>query len=179
MVTRSITRLIDEAILPAATLIVGKMAGLFAVIYFLHLDATVVPASFLKILPTVHFADQNSYILAENYSNLAMFSLASAGTIFVIARAHFLHTSHISPQLQAKLARLNLEVLIASSYRLYHQAAIWLTFLWLSTAFLVLSTIFNITYPQISIVAFIVAANFSWVFALDIEKEVEIQRSQG
>lgn len=176
MITRSVTRLIDEAILPAATIIVGKMAGLFAAVYFLGLDFTVAPASFLKILPTVYFVDPTSYILAENYSNLAMFAVASAGTIFVISRAHFLHSSHISPQLQAKLARLNLEVLIASSYRLYHQAAIWLTFLWLTTAFLMLSTIFKITYPQISIVAFIVAANFSWVFALDIEKEIEIQK---
>jgi hypothetical protein len=179
MVTKSITRLIDEAILPVTVLIVGKMAGLFAVIYFLHLDFTVVPASFLKILPTVYFVNPTSYIIAENYSNLAMFILASVGTIFVITRAHFLHTSHISPVLQAKLARLNLDLFIASSYRLYHQAAIWITFLWLTTAFLMLSTIFNITYPQISVVAFIVAANLSWFLALDIEKEVEIQRSQA
>ncbi|GEM_PF-877216 len=178
MVTKSISKLIDQAILPAAILIIGKMGGLFLTVYLLHLNFTVQPASFLKILPTVHLPDQTSYILAENYSNLAMFMLASVGTIFVITRAHFLHESHISPRLRAKLARLNLEALIASSYKLYHQAAIWLTFLWLSTGFLMLSTIAKITYPQISIIAFIVAANFSWVFALDVEKEVEIQRNQ-
>lgn len=178
MVTKSISKLIDQAILPALILIIGKMGGLFLTVYLLHLDVAVQPASFLKILPTVHFPDPQAYILAENYSNLAMFTLASLGTIFVITRAHFLHESHISPSLQAKLARLNLEVLIASSYKLYHQAAIWLTFLWLSTGFLVLSTILNITYPQISIIAVIVAANFSWVFALDVEKELEIQRGQ-
>lgn len=178
MVTKSISKLIDQAILPAAILIVGKMAGLFLTVYFMHLNFTVEPATFLKILPTIHFADHTSYILAENYSNLAMFTLASIGTIFVITRAHFLHQSHISPKVQAKLARFNLESLIASSYKLYHQAAIWLTFLWLSTGFLMLSTIAKITYPQISIIALIVAANFSWVFALDIEKEIQISRGQ-
>ncbi len=178
MVTKSISKLIDQAILPALILITGKMGGLFLTVYFLHLNIVVQPASFLKILPTIHFPDPQAYILAENYSNLAMFFLASLGTILVVTRAHFLHESHISPKLQAKLARLNLESLIASSYKLYYQAAIWLTFLWLSAGFLVLSTILGITYPQISIIAFIVAANFSWVFALDIEKELEIQRGQ-
>lgn len=176
MVTRSITKLIDQAIVPATFLIVGKMAGLFLAIFFFHLEFSVRAGSFIKILPTVHFTGANAYILAESYSNLAMFVVASLGTIFVITRAHFLHESHISPAFQAKLARLNLESLISTSYRLYYQAAIWVTFLWLTTAFLVMSTIQNITYGQFSIIAFIVAANFSWIFALDIEKELEIQR---
>lgn len=178
MVTKSITELIDEAVLPATVLIISKMAGLLAAAYLLHLNFTVHPATFLKILPTLHFVDSQSYILAENYSNLAMFTLASIGTVFVITRAHFFHESHIPPSMQAKLAKLNLEVLIASSYRLYYQAAIWLTFLWLSTGFLILSTILKVTYPQISIIAFIVAANFSWIFALDVEREIQIQRNQ-
>ncbi|MBI2598707.1 hypothetical protein HYW40_00595 [Candidatus Curtissbacteria bacterium] len=176
MVARSITKLIDEAVLPAVILILGKMAGLFAAVYFLGLGFTVAPASFLKVLPTIHFPSYQAYILAENFGNLAMFSLAALGTIFVIVRAHFFHESHIPPQTHARLARLNLESLIAPSGNLYYQAAIWLTFLWLSVGFLIVSTIFKITYPQISIIAFVVAANFSWVFALDVERELEIQR---
>jgi len=42
----------------------------------------------------------------------------------------------------------------------------------------VISTLFSVTYGQIAIVAFVVAANFSWLFAIDIEKEVEIARGQ-
>ncbi|MFI5205894.1 MAG: hypothetical protein ACHQVK_03045 [Candidatus Paceibacterales bacterium] len=177
MVSRSITSLIDQAIIPATFLIVGKMVGLFLAILLFRLDFSVMAGSFIKILPTVHFTDANSYILAESYSNLAMFIVASLGTIFVITRAHFLHETHISPALQAKLVKLNLQSLISTSYRLYYQAAIWVTFLWLATAFLVMSTMQNVTYGQFSVVAFIVAANFSWIFALDIEKELEIQRS--
>jgi hypothetical protein len=177
MVNRSITKLIDQAIIPATFLIVGKMAGLALAILFFHLRFSVTAGSFIKILPTVRFTGANSYILAESYSNLAMFIVAALGTIFVITRAHFLHESHISPAFQAKLARLNLESLISTSYRLYYQAAIWVTFLWLATAFLVMSTVLNVTYGQFSVIAFIVAANFSWIFVLDVEREMEIQRS--
>ena len=176
MVTKSLTKLIDQAIFPAAVRTTGKMIGLFLTSYDLNVKFEVVPASFLRILPTVHFPDQTSYILAENYSNLAMFIASSMGAIFVTLRAHFFHASHISPRLHAKLASLNLEMLVSTSYHLYYQAAIWITFLWLSTAFLITSSIAGVTYVPISIFAFIIAANFSWVFALDVEKEVEIQK---
>lgn len=176
MVARSLVKLIDEAIIPAVALIVGKMTGLALAIYILDLPATIITGPVAKFLPSVHFANVADYILAENYSNLAMFVMAAIGTIFVLARAHFFHESHIHPRLQAKLARLNLETLIAPSYHLYHQAVIWLTFLWLTVAFLILSTIIDITYPVISAIAFIVAANFSALFAMDIEKEIEITK---
>ena len=177
MITKSLTKLIDEAIVPAAALIFGKMLGLFLVIYFLKMPFNIASGEILKILPSVHFANLADYTIAENYSNLAMFSIAALGTIIVLVRAHFFHESHIHPKLHAKLASLNLESLVVPSYHLYHQAAIWLIFLWLSVGFLIISTILGVTYPQIAIIAFVVAANFSWVFALDIEKEVEISRS--
>lgn len=177
MVAKSLIKLIDEAIIPAVALIVGKITGLALAVYILDLRATIITGGVAKFLPSVHFESVADYILAENYSNLAMFVVATLGTIFVLLRAHFFHESHIHPRLQAKLARLNLETLIAPSYHLYHQALIWLTFLWLTVIFLVISTILDITYPVISAIAFIVAANFSWIFAMDVQKEIELSRS--
>ena len=176
MVAKSITKLIDEAIIPALALILAKILGLYLAIYFLNLPFEIKSKGFLAILPAVNFANLADYTRAENYSNLAMFLAVSAGAILVLVRAHFFHQSHIHPKLQAKLASLNLESLIAESYHIYHQAIIWLIFLWLTVGFLVTSTILGFTYPQISIIAFLVAANFSWVLAIDVEKEIEISR---
>ncbi len=176
--SKSIIKLIDEALIPAIALIVAKMVGLFLSAQLLHLSFTVKNASLLLVLPKVQFLNIQDYILAENYSNLAMFATAAVGTIFVLVRAHFFHQSHIHPNLQARLASLNLESLIASSYHLYHQALIWITFLWLTSGFLAISTIvLHITYPIISVLAFIITANFSWIFAMDIEKEVELSKT--
>lgn len=177
MVAKSLVKLIDEAIVPATALIVGKMLGLLATVYFFNLPFSVEPHQILKILPSVHFANLTDYILAENYSNLAMFAVSAIGTVFILVRAHFFHDSHIHPALHARLAALNLQSLIAPSYHLYHQAAIWLTFLWLTVAFLLISAFVEITYPVTAAIAFIIAANFSWIFAMDIEKEIEISRS--
>lgn len=176
MLSKSIIKLIDEAIIPAVALIIAKMLGLFAASYFLHLPFTVKNAQVLWILPSVSFSNLADYVKAENFSNLTMFAVAAMGTVYVILRAHFFHETHISPKLHAKLVSLNLDSLVAPSYHLYHQATIWLTFLWLTVVFLVTSTILKITYPQLSVTAFIIAANFSWVFAMDIEREIEISK---
>lgn len=174
MVSSSLVKLIDEAIVPAVVLILAKMFGIFASIYFMNMSFTIVKGGLLFVLPSIHFLNRNDYVSAENYSNLAMFGAVCLGTILVLVRAHFFHESHISPKLHAKLVNLNLENLVSPSYHLYHQAAIWLTFLWLTVALLIISTLLKVTYPQITIIATIVAANFSWIFAIDIEKEVEL-----
>lgn len=176
MISKNIIKLIDEAIIPAVALIVAKTLSLFLVSTIFKLDFVIEQGGIFKILPTVRFLDPQSYIMAENYSNLTMLFVASFGTILVIVRAHFFHQTHIHPYLHAKLVSINLESLIAPSYNLYHQAAVWLTYLWLVVAFLTVSSVFGVTFPQITIIAFIIAANFSWVFMLDVQKEVELQR---
>src|SRR4030042_1822411 len=104
MVAKSITKLIDEAIVPALALIVAKMAALYLASFIFNLPFEIKTKSFMGILPAVSFINVADYIKAENYSNLAMFVVAALGTIFVLVRAHYFHASHIHPKLQAKLA---------------------------------------------------------------------------
>jgi len=178
MISKSLIKLIDEAIVPAVFLILAKGTGLFLTVFFLKLHFDLEFRSIFGLLPSFRFATLQGYITAENYSNLAMFAVVAAGAIIVILKAHFLHESHIHPKLHARLIALNLERFVQSSYHLYHQATIWLIFLWLTCGFLTLSSIAKITYPQITIAAFLVAANLSWVFALDLEKEIEISKGK-
>ncbi len=177
MVAKSLTKLIDEAIFPALTLVVAKMLGLLLSAFFLNLPFEIKAKAIFGILPAINFLNVSNYITAENYSNLAMFLAAAIGATFVLIRAYFFHESHVHPNLQAKLAALNLENIIAPSYHLYHQALIWLIFVWMTVGFLVVSTFLKITYPAISVVAFILAANLSWIFAIDVEKEIEITKT--
>ena len=178
MISKSLIKLIDEAIVPAVFLILAKGTGLFLTVFFLKLPFDLEFRSIFGLLPSFRFATLQGYITAENYSNLAMFTVVAAGAIIVSLKAHFLHESHIHPKLHARLISLNLERLVQSSFHLYHQAVIWLIFLWLTCGFLTLSSIAKITYPQITIAAFLVAANLSWVFVLDLEKEIEISKGK-
>jgi len=172
MVSNSLIKLIDEAIIPSLFLIVSKITAIFLASWLLNLDFEIKTKGLINILPSIYFKNFKDYTIAENYSNLAMFAAVCLGTVLVLIRAHFFHQSHVHPSFQAKLARLNLESLIASSYHLYHQAVIWLLFLWLTAGFLIVSTMLGITNIQITAAALIVALNLSWIFALDIEKEI-------
>lgn len=177
MLAKSIIKLIDEAIVPACALILGKVAGLVLAAWLFKLNLQIEQGAILGLLPQVRFPTHEALLTAENYANLLMFTVVAIGTILVILRAHYLHSSHIHPSLAAKLAGLNLEGLIAESYHLYHQAAIWLLYLWLVVGFLITSSISQITHPYLAVAAVILAANFSWVLAIDVEREVEINKA--
>lgn len=179
MVSKNIIKLLDESIIPAVGLIVAKMLGLFLATYLYRLEVTIQNGAIFKILPAIHFSEVQGYILAENFSNLAMLIFAALGTMMIIVRAHYFHQTHIPPTLHSTLVRFNLEFLVAPSYHLYHQAAIWLSYLWLVVAFIIVSSVFGTTFIQISAVGFIIAANFSWIFALDVEKEIEINKMRA
>lgn len=177
MVSKSIVKLIDEAILPALLLAVAKISGIFFTAALFSLDYEVKTQGVLNILPTVYFKNLDHYIISESYSNLAMFSAAALGTILIVVRSHLFHESHIHPSLQTRLAKLNLESLISPSYHLYHQGFIWLIFLWLTVGFLAVSSLIGITYVWLTVISLFVAINLSWIFALDVEKEIEINKT--
>ncbi|KKR78188.1 MAG: hypothetical protein UU23_C0002G0015 [Candidatus Curtissbacteria bacterium GW2011_GWA1_40_9] len=176
MVAKSTVKLIDEAIIPALILMMSKIVGILLVNYFFKINFNVHSRDFLNLLPSITYPSAYDYIRVENYSNLLMFIAAAMGTLMVLTKAHFFHESHISPKFHQKLVNLNLEKLISSSFHLYHQALIWMIFLWLVTIFLILSSISKVMYPQITVLAIIIAINFSWILALDIQKEIEIER---
>ncbi|MCR4324669.1 MAG: hypothetical protein NUV69_03195 [Candidatus Curtissbacteria bacterium] len=177
MLSKSIIKLIDEAIVPAAALIVGKMIGFFIATYALGLSFTVAGGTVLGVLPSISFGSLKDYIIAENYSNITMLTVVVVGNLYVLVRAHFFHESHIKPSFHAKLASMNMEGFVAPTYHLYHQAVIWLAFLWLTTGFLLVSTvILKVTHPMISIAALLIAANFTWILSVDIENEIEISK---
>ncbi len=178
MVAKSTVKLIDEAIIPALLLISAKLIGIFLTNYFFKINFAIHQQGFLNLLPSLTYSSVSDYIKVENYSNLLMFTVSAAGTLMVLVKAHLLHESHISPKLHQKLAKFNLEKLVSSSFHLYHQALIWMVFLWLVTIFLFLSSISKITYPQITAFAAIIAINFTWILAVDINKEIEIAKEQ-
>ncbi len=172
MVAKSLIKLVDEAVLPALLLIIAKVLGLLLATYFFRLHFNIS----LSVLPHASFTNLEDYILAENYSNLTMFTAAAVGMLTVLLRAHLLHASHIKPNIAQKLTKINLDELILSSYHLYHKASVWLTLLWLTTAFLAMSTLAKVTYAPITAIAIIVSLNFSWILARDIQREMEIAK---
>ena len=115
MISSSIIKLIDEAILPASVLILAKLLGFFLVSFIGQIPVSIKYRDLLGVLPSIQFENASQYTLAENYSNIVMFTAVALGSLFVLVRAHYFHESHIHPNLQSRLASLNLETLIATA----------------------------------------------------------------
>ncbi len=177
MISQTLVKLIDQAVLPGAILVLGKFLGVILVSKIISVGWKFTTGIFF--LPTLTFTSYDDYLQVNSYSNLIMFLAIAAGTAFVLVRAHFFHSSHIAPAVHLKLLKLGLEGLVAETYQLYHQAAVWLVFLWLATILILLQAFFGLSNSIIAIVAFLVSLNFSWFLISDIEQEVEIFRKQG
>jgi len=178
MVSKSLSALIDEAILPAFLLILAKFGGVVIVTLIIGSSWQLKFSSTLPLLPSFSYPDYQSYLVSNSYSNLLMYIALVFGCSFVLVKAHFFHSSHISPSLHAKLENLKLSFLISDTFSLYHQGVIWLLFLWLATVLILIQAFFELSYAWIAIISFLITLNFSWFFIADIEREIEIWRSE-
>lgn len=176
MISPTLVKLIDQSIIPGFILVFSKFLGVIIVAKIISASWKVATGTFF--LPTFSFSNYQDYLTINSFSNLVMFLAIAAGTAFVLVRAHFFHASHISPSIHLKLLKFGLEGLIAETYQLYHQAAVWLLFLWLATILILLQAFFGLSNPVIAITSFLISLNFSWFLISDIEQEVEIFRKQ-
>jgi len=176
MVHKSVAALIDEAVLPAVLIVAAKILGVILANFWFAHSWTLESGSFFGVLPSVSYFSLDEFLLVNSISNCLMFATITAGTALVIIRAHFFHASHIPPRLHSRLLRLRLSGLVGDTFKIYHQATIWLIFLWLATVLLIPQAIIGTSWPILAIVAFLVTVNFSWFLAADIQKEVQISK---
>jgi len=130
-------------------------------------------------LPQFVYPTSAEFHQANTLSNISMFAFVALGAAVVVFRAHFLHESHISPKVSVQLSRLRISSWMASTFRLYHQGAVWLIFAWLSTVILVLQAYDGISSPVLAIIAFLITLNLSWFFTLDMDKEIQLSQKMG
>ncbi|MBM4402676.1 MAG: hypothetical protein FJ044_05525 [Candidatus Cloacimonetes bacterium] len=171
MVSKILLKLIDEAILPAVFTIAGKIFSLAVIIYLAR-----VPWEFSTSgnFPTLTFVNSSDLIFVNSYSNLIMFLIIVLGFLWVLARAHIFHDTHISPSLTLRLLAWDLSSLLTSSRQVYQKAVVWFAFLWLSVLFLGLQALLAINYFWIFLLAAIAAIFLTWVLVEDLEREMAI-----
>ncbi|MDD3648263.1 MAG: hypothetical protein PHS44_07260 [Candidatus Dojkabacteria bacterium] len=130
--SKSLTKLIDTALIPAAVMICGKVAGLWFANSVFKLDWGILndPNNFFSVKVVYPTLDQQ--ITATTYSNVIMYLFVFLGFLFILIRAIFFSSAKISPKTIAKLATNNLLKLVGDSFEIYFQASVWLIVLWLA-----------------------------------------------
>lgn len=173
--SRSLVKLVDFSLLPASLLVVGKVIGLYISINYFELEwgLETIPNSFFSVRPILYSKD---IILASTYSDIIMFVIIVLGYSIVLIQAVLLHNSHISPSVVAKLATYNLLGLVKSTFELYHKAAIWSLFLWLSNILIVLNVVSNKTELWVLIFSISVSLILSVFLLKDVASEIELSK---
>lgn len=173
--SKSLIKLLDNALLPAALMVVGKFTGILITMQIFGINFVI------KETPNNVFAFQTllssqDALLVTSYSDLIMFSILAIGFSICIVRAVFFHNSHVSLSLLTRLAHRNLLNMIQNSYEIYHTASIWLFFLWISCIMVASNALSHLIYNWVGIAVFVAAILLSIVFFQDVYREVEYLR---
>lgn len=179
MVSRTLVKLIDEAIVPALVLVATKIFGVLFISQIKNLVYDITFRTRLLPLPTLSFYSYQDYVTANSYSNLIMLVAVSLGLLRILLKTNILHNTHVSPKVAARLARLNLSRLISTTLECYHQALVWFGFAWFVVILTAFYAYLGLVYKSFAFAGFLVILNLTWFFIFDIEREIVIwQQSQ-
>lgn len=174
--SKSLIKLIDTALIPAAVMICGKVVGLcFAnTVFKLNWGIVTNPSNFFSV--NIEYATLAEQITATSYSNLIMFLFVFIGFMFILIRALYFNSSHISPSLVAKLATNNLLNLITDSFEIYRKASIWLVMLWIALFALLINVIIGKAYPWTGVLCIMCTFITTTILLKDVSKEIDSAR---
>jgi hypothetical protein len=175
--SKSLVKLVDYALLPAALLVASKFIGLFitTAIFDLSWGIENVPDSIFSVRP-IFFAED--ILIASTYSDLIMFIIMMIGFSFILIQAVIFHNSHISPQMLSKLAGYNLLGLVKNTFEVYHKAAIWTIFFWISNIVIFANVALRKTEAWVLIFSLLISVVLTVFLLRDVAQEIEISKKE-
>jgi len=170
-------KLIDSSLLPAITLIFGKLIGIFMVSKIFDIDIAVSSAidALMVFQPIVNIEDLQTL---SSYSDLIMFAFVSSGLILSLVSSLYLQDSKISITTLTKLAHHNLMSMVKTSYEVYHKGIVWFVFTWIATAIISINAVSGKTYPWIAVFAVSFTIALSVILLRDFASEIELSRKK-
>ncbi|MBI4091489.1 hypothetical protein HY419_01910, partial [candidate division WWE3 bacterium] len=167
MFSRILIKLIDEAVLPAVLLVAARIIGVIAVAKYYD-----IPIENGKGVLPFYFSDPRDFVVVNSYATLFMFAVIFAGGVFFLLKSRVLHDSHISPHTAAKVFSLNLGSFVKTSFDLYSEGAIWLSYSYLLTLVMGLQVYFGIVYSWLFLLSLCLSVLLTLVFVSDVEREI-------
>jgi len=171
MFSRILIKLVDEAIFPAILLLATRLVSMFLVSKYLGINFEMKGNGIL-------FVNLEDYVKVNSYSTLFMVSAVVIGLVFIILKSFVFHDSHISPGFSAKLYTLKVPSLIQTSFDIYSQGTIWLSYLYLLLMTSVVMSLFGILYSWVLFIALIATVVATAFFIMDVEHEIKIDKNK-
>ena len=172
MISRTLIRLIDQAIVPAILLLCTRIISVVMFSYFNEISFAIDSTGFV-------FANQQDFLFINSYSTMAMVSVLGVGLLYILLKAFVFHDTHISPNLTAKIFHYKLSTLIQSSFELYSQGVIWLAYLYLISAVTFILAFTGLVYGWVLWFSLILSFISTAVLIFDVENEMELTNQEG
>lgn len=169
MFSKILIKLIDEAIVPAVTLITVRLASVILISRYLGIPFSLTNNG-------LAFNTASEYVKINSYSMAAMIISLVVGLAYTLTKSFFFHSSHITPKLTAQIFSLKLSFFIQNSFELYSQGAIWISYLFLLLLAAGTMVIFGLIYPWVAYLGLGTGILAAILFILDIEREINIQK---
>lgn len=168
MFSKILIKLIDQAIVPAVFLLAVKIISTILVGKYLNIDYTFGPTGFV-------YGSVQDYVLVNSYSTFAMVAALAVGLFYVLLKSLVFHDTHITPRLTAKLFSLRLSNFMQSSFDLYSQGAIWMSYSYLLLVISAIMAAFEMILPWVFYSSLVLTVISTILFILDVENEMSIR----
>lgn len=170
-------KLIDYSIFPIALLICAKVIGIILVNTSFNLNWGFLNDGDSLFSVRIAYETESQKIIASSYSNLIMYITVFLGFSVSLFRAYYLHESHISPWLSAKLTMSNLLGIVSNSVDVFAKASVWLILIWMSTVLIMFSVFSGDTFVWIGVATFLLSSGLTFLLLKDYENELKIVNS--
>lgn len=168
MFSKILIKLVDQAIIPAILLLVTRVVSVVLVSRYFMINYSINSAGFV-------FPNQEDYIRVNSYSLFIMLFTLTLGIGFVVLKSYVFHDTHITPKLTAKLFSLRLSSFIQTSFDIYSQGIVWLSYVYLMFFVIGAMSLFGLVYSWVFILSFTLTLLSTIAFVLDIENEMHIE----
>lgn len=170
--SKSLLKLLDTSLFPACVMILAKLFGVLAVLWFFNIPYTL-RDYFSNVYSLRFIISEENIQNVTAYSDLIMYLIIAMLFSINIVRAIFLHSTHISPSMMNRLANRNLLRLVQSSYEIYHSATIWLIFLWVSNILVLINVFSGVSLLWVGVVSFLLSIFLTAILLQDVYREIE------
>lgn len=172
MISKTLVKLIDQAIVPAVLLLAVRLNSIVLISYYKGLTFTFNSSGFV-------FPTQEDYLYVNSYSALAMLSVLAVGIFYILLKSFLFHETHVTPKLTIKLFQMKLVGFIQNSFDLYTQGVIWLAYLYLLVVAAGILSYNGLIYSWVFYSGVILGLISTVVLIVDVENEIELKNMRA
>lgn len=169
--SKLLLNMLKISILPAATMVVSKLLGLYIGSVVFGIDTFLTNEIQDIFSVQLNTLSRDDALTLNSVSNLTMLIVMTSINLYFFVKYTIFLRSQNNPKTVVKLTKLNLVKWVTDKENSFLKVFVWGMFLIASNAIVIASTLHGETYTWIGIAAFMITIFFVWVLIRSFEME--------